>query len=258
MVVARARRTTAGAPPLTAEPMRVHRALALAGVASRRAAEAMVAEGRVNVNGAPAVVGQLVGPDDALEVDGQPVRGAEPMRAYLLHKARGVVSTASDPQGRPTVLDDLPDDVRLYPVGRLDIDTTGALIVTNDGEMAAKLMHPSSKAPKTYEVLMRGQVSAATIRRLRHGVELEDGVTLPARVEAMDRQAPGGTWLVIELTEGRNRQIRRMGEAVGHRVLRLHRSHYAGIGVRKLAAGRWRPITRAEWRRLGEIAGLER
>ena len=240
------------------EAMRVHRALALAGVASRRAAEAMVAEGRVNVNGAPAVVGQLVGPGDALEVDGRAVRGAEPMRAYLLHKARGVVSTASDPQGRPTVLDELPDDVRLYPVGRLDIDTTGALIVTNDGEMAAKLMHPSSKAPKTYEVLFRGQISASTIRRLRHGVELEDGVTQPARVEAMDRQAPGGTWLLIELTEGRNRQIRRMGEVVGHRVLRLHRSHYAGIGVRKLAPGRWRPITRAEWRRLGTIAGLER
>ena len=102
---------------------------------------------------------------------------------------------------------------------------------------------------------MRGQVSAATIRRLRHGVELEDGMTAPARVEAMDRQAPGGTWLVMELTEGRNRQMRRMGEAVGHRVLRLHRSRYAGIGVRKLAAGRWRPITRAEWRRLGEIGG---
>jgi len=162
---------------MAAERMRVHRALALAGVASRRAAEALVSDGRVTVNGATATVGQLVGPGDALTVDGRPVRGAEPMRAYLLHKAAGVVSTAQDPQGRPTVLDDLPDDVRLYPVGRLDIDTTGALIVTNDGELAARLMHPSSKAPKTYEVLMRGQVSANTIRKLRHGVTLEDGVT---------------------------------------------------------------------------------
>ena len=243
---------------MATEQMRVHRALALAGVASRRAAEAMVAEGRVSVNGAPAAVGQLVGPSDALEVDGRPVRGPEQMRAYLLNKAAGVVSTAHDPQGRPTVLDDLPDDVRLYPVGRLDIDTTGALIVTNDGELAARLMHPSSKAPKTYEALLRGQVSAATIRRLRHGVELEDGVTQPARVEAMDRRSPGGTWLLIELTEGRNRQIRRMGDAVGHRVLRLHRAKYAGIGVQRLAPGRWRPLTRGEWRRLGAIVGLGR
>lgn len=243
---------------MAGERMRVHRALALAGVASRRAAEAMVAEGRVTVNGAPAAVGQLVGPEDALAVDGDPVRGAEPRRAYLLNKPAGVVSTAHDPQGRPTVLDDLPHDVRLYPVGRLDIDTTGALVVTNDGELAARLMHPSSKAPKTYEVLMRGQVSAATLRRLRDGVELEDGMTAPARVEAMDRKAPGATWLRIELTEGRNRQVRRMGEAVGHRVLRLHRSRYAGIPLRGLAPGRWRPLTRDEWRRLGASVGLDR
>ena len=243
---------------MAAERMRVHRALALAGVASRRAAEVLVSDGRVAVNGATATVGQLVDPGDALTVDGRPVRGAEPMRAYLLHKGAGVVSTAQDPQGRPTVLDDLPDDVRLYPVGRLDIDTTGALIVTNDGELAARLMHPSSKAPKTYEVLMRGQVSANTIRKLRHGVTLEDGVTAPARVEAMDRLAAGGTWLEIELTEGRNRQVRRMGDAVDHRVLKLHRSRYAGIGVQKLAPGRWRPLTRAEWRKLGTMVGLDR
>lgn len=240
------------------ERMRVHRALALAGVASRRAAEVMVADGRVSVNGTTATVGQLVDPGDALEVDGRAVRGAEPLRAYLLHKAAGVVSTAQDPQGRPTVLDDLPDDVRLYPVGRLDIDTTGALLVTNDGELAARLMHPSSKAPKTYEVLVRGQVSAQTLRKLRHGVMLEDGVTAPARVDAMDRLAAGGTWLTIELTEGRNRQVRRMGDAVDHRVLKLHRSRYAGIGVQKLAPGRWRPVTRAEWRKLGAMVGLER
>ena len=238
--------------------MRVHRALALAGVASRRAAEGLVAEGRVSVNGQPATVGQLVGPDDLLEVDGRRVSDPEHLRAYLLHKPAGVVSTAHDPQGRPTVLDDLPPDVRVYPVGRLDIDTTGALLVTNDGELAARLMHPSSKAPKTYEALLRGQVSAEAIRRLRRGVELEDGMTAPARVRAMDRRAAGGTWLEIELTEGRNRQVRRMGEAVGHRVLRLHRSRYAGIGLGRLAPGRWRPISRAEWARLGASVGLER
>ncbi len=243
---------------MTGERMRVHRALAQAGVASRRAAEALVAEGRVAVNGAPAGVGQLVGPGDRLEVDGRPVRDPQNLRAYLLNKPAGVVSTARDPQGRPTVLDGLPTEVRVYPVGRLDLDTTGALLVTNDGELAARLMHPSSTAPKTYEALLRGRVSAETVRRLRRGVELEDGVTAPARVRAMDRLAPGGTWLEIELTEGRNRQLRRMGDAVGHRVLRLHRSRYAGIGLGRLAPGRWRPITRAEWTRLGELVGLER
>jgi 23S rRNA pseudouridine2605 synthase len=243
---------------MAGERMRVHRALALAGVASRRAAEGLVADGRVSVNGEPATVGQLVGPDDLIEVDGRRVRDPEQLRAYLLHKPAGVVSTAHDPQGRPTVLDALPGDVRVYPVGRLDIDTTGALLVTNDGELAARLMHPSFTAPKTYEALVRGRVSAETIRRLRRGVELDDGMTAPARARVMDRLSPGGTWLEIELTEGRNRQVRRMGDAVGHRVVRLHRSRYAGIGLGRLAPGRWRPITRAEWARLGAMVGLER
>jgi 23S rRNA pseudouridine2605 synthase len=156
------------------------------------------------------------------------------------------------------VLDDLPHDVRLYPVGRLDYGTTGALLITNDGELAARLMHPRSKAPKTYEVLLKGRVSAATVRKLRDGVQLDDGMTLPARVEPMERRHPGGTWLTIELTEGRNRQIRRMGEAVGHPVMRLHRARYAGLSVRGMAPGKWRPITRAEWHRLGQMVGLKR
>lgn len=240
------------------EGMRVHRALAHAGVASRRAAERMVAEGRVSVNGVPASVGQLVAPGDRLEVDGEAVGGEEEPRAYLLHKRAGVVSTANDPQGRPTVLDGLPDDVRLYPVGRLDYGTTGALLITNDGELAARLMHPRSKAPKTYEALLRGRVSASTVRKLRDGVHLDDGMTLPARVEPMERRHPGGTWLTIELTEGRNRQIRRMADAVGHPVMRLHRSRYAGVSVRGMAPGKWRPLTRAEWRRLGQLVGLQR
>ncbi|MEQ8832873.1 MAG: pseudouridine synthase [Miltoncostaeaceae bacterium] len=244
--------------PERSAPMRVHRALAQAGVASRRAAERMVQEGRVGVNGAAASVGQLVDPADRLTVDGEPVEVVQELRAYLLHKRRGVVSTASDPQGRPTVLDGLPEDVRLYPVGRLDYDTTGALLITNDGELAARLMHPSSKAPKSYEVLLRGRVSGAVVRRLRDGVELDDGMTLPARVEPMERLAQGGTWLTIELTEGRNRQLRRMGEAVGHPVMRLHRARYAGLSVRGMAPGRWRPVTRSEWRRLGQMVGLDR
>lgn len=239
------------------EHMRVQRVLALGGVASRRAAERMIDEGRVSVNGTPAKIGQVVGPRDVVALDGERVR-AEPLRAYLLNKPRGVVTTASDPQGRPTVLDTMPDDVRIYPVGRLDLDTTGALLVTNDGELAARLMHPRSKIPKAYEVLLQGQVSAETIRKLRYGVELEDGVTAPAKVERMTRLAPGGTWLRLEIHEGRNRQIRRMGEAVGHRVMRLHRPRYAGMGLEGLTPGLWRPITPVEWRRLGGLVGLDR
>lgn len=239
------------------EPMRVQRVLSLGGVASRRAAERMVVDGRVLVNGSPAQVGQVVGPDDDVRVDGRRVR-SEPLRAYLLHKPRGVVATASDPEGRPTVLERLPHDVRVYPVGRLDLETTGALLVTNDGELAARLMHPSSRSPKTYEALLRGQVSADTVRRLRAGVELDDGPTAPARVERMRRLAQGGTWLRVEIIEGRNRQVRRMGEVVEHPLMRLHRVRYAGLGLQGLAPGEWRPITRGEWTRLAASVGLER
>jgi 23S rRNA pseudouridine2605 synthase len=237
--------------------MRVHRALARAGVASRRAAERLVEEGRVTVNGAPARVGQLVADEDRLAVDGRPVHAQE-VRTYLLHKPVGTVSSARDPQGRPTVLAELPDAVRLYPVGRLDLDTTGALLVTNDGDLAHRLMHPSSSVPKVYEALVRGRISADTVRRLRRGVELEDGPTLPARVEVMDRLHPGGTWLRIEITEGRNRQVKRLCEAVGHRALRLHRARYAGLGLGRLGPGEWRPLSRAELARLGAMVGLER
>ena len=237
--------------------MRIQRALARAGVTSRRDAERLVAEGRVRVNGAVAVVGQEVGPDDALEVDGRLVAEEEP-RTYLLHKPLGAVSTVRDPQGRPTVLAGMPDDVRLYPVGRLDKDTTGALLVTNDGELASRLMHPRSKVPKVYEALVEGRVSAATLRRLRAGVELEDGPTLPASVDRMERLHPGGTWLRLELTEGRNRQVRRMCAAVGHPVHRLHRPRYAGIGLGRLRPGAWRPLSQAELRRLAALVGLER
>lgn len=237
-------------------PMRVHRALARAGVASRRAAERLVAEGRVAVNGATATLGQIVDPKDTIAVDGRPVVEQD-LRAYLLNKARGTVSTASDPEGRPTVLDDLPRDVRLYPVGRLDRDTTGALLVTNDGELAHRLMHPRYGVPKRYEALLEGRVSAETIRALRRGVALEDGVTAPARVERLPREAAGGTWLSFEIGEGRNRQVRRMGEVVGHRLWRLHRVRYAGLGLTRLGPGRWRPLTRAEWARLCALVGLE-
>lgn len=235
------------------EPMRVQRALARAGVASRRAAEGLIREGRVSVNGEPAHIGQVVDPADALAVDGEPVR-AERARTYLLNKAAGTVSTASDPEGRRTVLDGLPDALRLYPVGRLDIDTTGVLLLTNDGDLAHALMHPRHGVRKTYEVLMSGRVSAESIRHLRRGVSLEDGLTAPAEVERMSREQPGGTWLKVTIREGRNRQIKRMGEAIGHPVSRLHRSRYGGLGLRGLSRGAWRPLSRDELAQLRRAA----
>lgn len=237
--------------------MRVHRALAQAGVASRRAAEAMVAEGRVTVNGQVATVGQVVSRTDTIAVDGTVVR-AEPIRTYMLNKPMGVVSTASDPEGRPTVLDGLPDDVRLYPIGRLDIDTTGLLLITNDGDLAHRLMHPRSKVPKTYEALVDGRVSAAGVRALRNGVDLEDGPTQPAKVEILDRQAAGGTWISIEITEGRNRQVRRMCDVIGHRVRRLVRTRYGGLTLGRLKRGEHRMLSSAEIARLEAMAGMSR
>jgi 23S rRNA pseudouridine2605 synthase len=233
---------------------RIHRALAQAGIASRRAAEVLVADGKVTVNGTTAVTGQQVGPGDVIRVDGRIVR-PEPVRVLVLNKAAGVVSTARDPEGRPTVLDALPDDVRLYPIGRLDIDTTGVLLITNDGDLANRLMHPRSKVPKVYEALVDGRVSAETVRRLRGGVELEDGMTLPARVDVMERAHPGATWLRIELTEGRNRIVKRMCQAVGHRVVRLRRVRFAGIDAAGLRPGQWRWVTADELRQL-RTAGI--
>jgi len=235
---------------------RIHRALAQAGVASRRAAEVLVADGRISVNDVTAITGQSVGPGDVIRVDGRVV-APEPLRVLVLNKPAGVVSTARDPEGRPTVLDALPKDVRLYPIGRLDIDTTGVLLITNDGDLANRLMHPRGKVPKIYEGLVDGRVSAETVRLLRRGVELEDGVTLPARVEIMDRLHPGGTWLRIEITEGRNRIVKRMCLAVGHRVMRLRRIRFAGIEVGGLRPGEWRAITPDELRQLRKIGGVD-
>ncbi len=237
--------------------MRVQRALALAGVASRRAAERMVEAGRVTVNGQLATIGQDVSDGDELAVDGAPVV-AEETRTYLLNKRVGTVATVTDPQGRPTVLEGMPTDLRLYPVGRLDLNTSGVLLITNDGELAHRLMHPRFEVPKVYDTLVEGRISADTIRVLRRGVELEDGITHPARVEKMERLHPGGTWLRIQITEGRNRQVRRMCEAVGHPTMRLFRSRYAGLSAGKLELGEHRLLTGEELRRLGRLVELER
>ncbi len=228
--------------------MRLNAYLARAGVASRRGADELIEAGRVRVNGEPATLGMVVGDADRVEVDG---RAVVPQRlAYvLLHKPAGVVATARDPQGRPTVVGLVRHPVRVVPVGRLDADTTGALLLTNDGDLAHRLAHPRYGVEKVYEADVEGEPGRAALRRLAEGVELEDGRTAPARVR---RLGPGRIELVLH--EGRNRQVRRMCEAVGHPVRRLHRSVYAGLDLRGLGPGEWRELSPEEVARLRRLA----
>jgi 23S rRNA pseudouridine2605 synthase len=220
--------------------VRLNAYLARAGVASRRKADELIKAGRVFVNGEPGQLNTFVESGDRVAVDGEDVR---PQRlAYvLLHKPAGVVTSASDPQGRPTVVELIAHDVRVVPVGRLDVETTGALLLTNDGELAHRLAHPKYEVEKVYEAEVEGEPSDVALRRLAEGVELEDGVTAPAQVR---RLSPSNIELSIH--EGRNRQVRRMLEAVGHPVKRLHRSRYAGLTVEDLGAGEWRELREAD------------
>jgi 23S rRNA pseudouridine2605 synthase len=224
--------------------VRLNAYLSRAGVASRRKADELIKAGRVRVNGEPGQLNTFVAADDVVEVDGEPV--AKQRLAYvLLHKPEGVVTTASDPQGRPTVVDLVEHGVKVVPVGRLDVDTTGALLLTNDGPLAHRLAHPRYGVEKVYEVETWKQPTDDVLRRLAAGVELEDGPTSPARARRL-----AGARFELVLHEGRNRQVRRMVEAVGHRVRRLHRSVYAGLTVAGLAPGAWRELTKGEVERL--------
>jgi 23S rRNA pseudouridine2605 synthase len=225
--------------------VRLNAYLARAGIASRRKADELIKAGRVRVNGEPGQLNTFVERGDRVEVDGEEVR---PQRlAYvLLHKPAGVVTTASDPQGRPTVVQLVRHDVRVVPVGRLDAETTGALLLTNDGELAHRLAHPKYEVEKVYRAEIEGEPSDEALRRLAMGVELEDGVTAPAEVRRL-----GPSVVELAIHEGRNRQVRRMLEAVGHPVRRLHRSRYAGLAVEDLDAGSWRELTAEEVRVLG-------
>jgi pseudouridine synthase len=214
--------------------------LARSGIASRRKSDELIKAGRVTVNGEPGRLNTFVGRDDRVDVDGRPVH---PQRlAYvLLHKPAGVVTTASDPQGRPTVVQLVEHDSRVVPVGRLDADTTGALLLTNDGELAHRLAHPKYEVEKRYEAELEDEPSDEALERLAKGVELEDGRTAPAAVR---RLGPARVELAIH--EGRNRQVRRMFEAVGHPVRRLHRSRYAGLTLEGLEPGESRELTSDE------------
>jgi 23S rRNA pseudouridine2605 synthase len=225
---------------------RLQKVLARAGLASRRASEELIAEGRVRVNGEVAELGRRIDPDaDQVTIDGVPVPVAPGLVHYLLNKPPGVVTTASDPQGRPVVVDLVPAEPRVFPVGRLDADTEGLLILTHDGGFAHRLTHPSFGVAKEYLAEVEGTPGRAVLRTLREGVDLEDGRTAPARVSLV---SPGVLRLVI--SEGRNRQVRRMCEAVGHPVRRLVRTRIGPVADRRLPPGSWRPLTTGEVRSL--------
>ncbi len=230
---------------------RVQRALARAGYGSRRACELLISAGRVTIDAQVAVLGDRVdGARQELRVDGRIVLVDQESVYLLLNKPVGVVTTAMDPQGRQTVLDLISSPVRVFPVGRLDRATEGLLLLTNDGRLAHLLTHPSSHVPKEYLVQVSGDPAPGAIRRLREGVELDDGLTSPAQVS---RVAPGVLRIVIH--EGRNRQVRRMCASVGHDVQRLVRTRIGPIHDVSLAPGAWRPLSALEVRRLVESVG---
>jgi 23S rRNA pseudouridine2605 synthase len=220
--------------------MRLNAFLARAGVASRRRADELIKAGRVTVNGAPGELNTVVGARDRVSVDGEEV-SRQRLAYVLLHKPTGVVTTVRDPQGRPTVVQLVPVAPRVVPVGRLDADTTGALLLTNDGPLAHRLAHPRYGVEKTYVAEVEGDPDEAALAALSNGIELDDGPTAPARARRLGR---GRVELVLH--EGRKHQVKRMLAAVGHPVTRLHRSGYAGLTLEGLAAGDWRELTARE------------
>jgi 23S rRNA pseudouridine2605 synthase len=228
------------------EGERIQKVLARAGMGSRRVCDELVAAGRVTVNGVTAELGRRVDPSaDEVAVDGVPVPVAPDLVYYLVNKPSGVVTTASDPEGRPTVLELVPASPRVFPVGRLDFDTEGLIVLTNDGVLAHRLAHPSHGVPKEYLAEVQGTPEPAALRRLREGVELDDGPSAPAVVGQV---APHALRIVVH--EGRNRQVRRMLEAVGHPARRLVRTRIGPVADPALRPGRWRLLRTDEVRAL--------
>lgn len=234
---------------------RLQKVLAAAGIGSRRACEDLIRDARVTVDGEPAALGSSVDPDrQVVEVDGRPIT-REPQEYWLLNKPTGVVSTVTDTHGRPTVRALIPSGARLFPVGRLDQDSTGVLILTNDGELANRLMHPRHGVEKEYLVRAQGRVEETEIRALREGVRLEEGRTSPAVVEVVSASEVE-TLLRVVLHQGWKRQVRRMLETVGHPVLSLHRSREAGVDDAGLNPGEARRLTEAEVSDVRRSVGL--
>lgn len=233
---------------------RLQKFLAETGLGSRRACEDLIREGRVTVDGHVATLGESVEPDtQAVAVDGRPVT-QERKEYWLLNKPAGVLCAAVDDRGRSVVTDYVPARARVFPVGRLDLGSTGLILLTNDGELAARLLHPRYHVEKEYVVKVRGEVAEAALGRLRRGLMLDDGKTAPAQVEVLRRSHPTDrvptTTLRIVMHEGRKRQVRRMMEAVGHRVVSLHRSRFDGLTDAGLAPGQARPLSTGEVERL--------
>lgn len=239
--------------------IRLQKVMADAGVASRRASEDLIRRGRVRVNGRVVTeLGTKVRPGvDTIEVNGRPMQLSSGRTYILLNKPRSFVTTVNDPRGRRTVLD-LIDGVRgrLFPVGRLDYDTEGLLLLTNDGELTYALTHPKHGVPRTYLAEVEGTVSPETATRLANGIELDDGPTRPAEVRILGHE-DGNTKLTVTLTEGRNRQVRRMLAAVGHPVLFLKRVQFGPLSVHGVKLGQWRSLTQAEVAKLYAAAGLK-
>ena len=228
---------------------RLQKVLARAGIASRRASEEMIQAGRATINGRTAALGDKVADSDRIELDGIPVLRDPNLVHYLLHKPRDVVSTASDTENRQTVVDLVPSAIRVYPVGRLDADSEGLIILTNDGDLTHRLTHPSFGVPKEYLVHVEGIPQRSALRSLREGIQLEDGMTAPAQVSMPDQRL-----LKITIHEGRNRQVRRMCAAIGHPVVRLVRVRIGPITDSSLTAGSWRELTNEEVRSLYQAA----
>lgn len=232
------------------EGERLQKVLARAGFGSRRVGEELIAAGRVTVDGEIAILGRRVDIErDRVAVDGIAVAIRDGLLYYLMNKPVRVITTAHDPQGRTTVLDLVPSTPRVFTVGRLDYESEGLLLLTNDGDFANLLAHPSAGVPKTYLVEVDGSPSAAVVNQLAHGIDLDDGRTAPARVQ-ISAQRVGSSALEFVLHEGRNRQIRRMCEAVGFPVRRLVRTRIGPLADPHLAPGEWRPVTGAEVRAL--------
>jgi pseudouridine synthase len=238
---------------------RLSKILAAAGLASRRGSERLIVFGRVTVNGQTVTApGATADPTrDLILVDGRSLPVPEPKWYVLLYKPIGYVTTRSDPRGRPVVLDLVPDEpVRLFPVGRLDVDAEGLLLLTNDGEMAERLLHPRYRVPRVYEVQVRGRVSAKGMDRFRRGVILEDGPARPTEVRLLHlppglrppalRRTEGTTWFRLTMTEGRHREVKRLCQALGHRVITLRRIQFGPLRLRGLRAGERRPLTPRE------------
>jgi 23S rRNA pseudouridine2605 synthase len=234
---------------------RLHKALAAAGVASRRRSEELIAAGRVRVNGATATIGDRVDVTvDVVEVDGERVTLDPTLRYVMLNKPQGVVSTTSDPEGRPTVTDLINLTDRLYPVGRLDRETEGLLLLTNDGDLVHRLLHPSFEVERVYLALVPGPARREALDRLAAGVELEDGLARPRRVRVVE-QHRGKALLEVVMTEGRKREVRRMLAEVGLPVERLARVAFGGVELGDLRQGKWRFLTDAEVNRLRRASG---